>query len=186
MTKAENLDPLSLIINADLAELFLRTFLTSRQNRAAKPSRWTLTLPLRHNQLAQAYLQKHMFRKQSRNWRKRSRFPEEARHSPPIWLAPTRQEKRGGRATERSEETLGPWHAYAAEIAMIYAALGDKDQAMIWLERAMKSDLTRASSCGPALIRYAPTRASKTLCTALAYPGQICIPSAVTSVLLPL
>src|ERR1700674_4262756 len=34
------------------------------------------------------------------------------------------------------------------------------------------SDLTRASCCGRALILSAPTRASKILCTALAYPGE--------------
>ena len=34
------------------------------------------------------------------------------------------------------------------------------------------SDLTRASCCGRALILSAPTRASKILCTVLAYPGE--------------
>jgi hypothetical protein len=51
---------------------------------------------------------------------------------------------------------------------MIYASLGDTDQAMTgW---ATKSDLTRVFCCGRASILSAPTRAFKTLCTALAYP----------------
>jgi Flp pilus assembly protein TadD len=29
----------------------------------------------------------------------------------------------------------GPLHSYASEIAVVYAALGDRDQAMAWLER---------------------------------------------------
>ena len=65
-----------------------------------------------------------------------------------------------------------PGYSHASEIAMIYASLGDTDQAMNWLEKATKSDLTRASCCGRASIFSAPTGAFKTLCTALAYPGE--------------
>src|SRR5271156_2691113 len=42
------------------------------------------------------------------------------------------------------------------------------------------SDLTLASCCGRASILSARTRASKTFCTALAFPGKICVSCAAT------
>src|SRR6202451_2899470 len=62
MKKAENLDPLSLIINADLAELLV---LAHSDDESIRQSRKTIEMDpnfaLAHNQLAQAYLQKHMY-----------------------------------------------------------------------------------------------------------------------------
>src|ERR1700735_1507253 len=61
MKKAENLDPLSLIINADLAELLV---LAHSTDESIEQSRKTIAMDpnfaLAHNQLAQAYLQKGM------------------------------------------------------------------------------------------------------------------------------
>ena len=58
MRKAQNLDPLSLIINADLAELLL---IAHRSDESVQQSRKTIemdsTFALAHNQLGQAYLQ---------------------------------------------------------------------------------------------------------------------------------
>src|SRR5438445_10842409 len=61
MRKAENLDPLSLIINADLAELLV---LAHSYDESIRQSRMTIEMDpnfaLAHNQPAQAYLQKHL------------------------------------------------------------------------------------------------------------------------------
>lgn len=61
MKKAENLDPLSLIINADLAELLV---IAHSYDESIRQSRKTIEMDpnfaLARNQLAQAYLQKHM------------------------------------------------------------------------------------------------------------------------------
>src|SRR6202007_2655572 len=63
MRKAENLDPLSLIINADLAELLV---LAHSYDESIRQSRKTIEMDpnfaLAHNQLAQAYLQKQMYK----------------------------------------------------------------------------------------------------------------------------
>src|SRR6201995_5688046 len=60
MKKAESVDPLSLIINADLAELLV---LAHSYDEAIGQSRRTIEMDpnfaMAHNQLAQAYLQKH-------------------------------------------------------------------------------------------------------------------------------
>ena len=67
MKKAESLDPLSLIINADLAELLV---LAHSYDEAIGQSRKTIEMDpnfaMAHNQLAQAYLQKHMYRPSDR------------------------------------------------------------------------------------------------------------------------
>ena len=61
MRKAENVDPLSLIINADLAELLA---LAHSYDESIQQSRKTIEMDpnfgLAHNHLGQAYLQKHM------------------------------------------------------------------------------------------------------------------------------
>jgi predicted Zn-dependent protease len=61
MKKAENLDPLSLVINTDLAELLV---LAHSYDESIQQSLKTIEMDsnfgLAHNHLAQAYLQKHM------------------------------------------------------------------------------------------------------------------------------
>ena len=61
MRRAENVDPLSLIINADLAELLA---LAHSYDESIQQSRKTIEMDpnfgLAHNHLGQAYLQKHM------------------------------------------------------------------------------------------------------------------------------
>jgi tetratricopeptide (TPR) repeat protein len=139
MTKAENLDPLSLIINADLAELFL---ITHFPDESTEQSRKTIEMDpdfaFGHNQLAQAYLQKHMFPEAIAELEKAIQI---SGGSPTF----TANLARAYAVTNRKAEAVGllndlkkrsvPGNAYAAEIAMIYAALGDKNQAMVWLEK---------------------------------------------------
>jgi Flp pilus assembly protein TadD len=58
LKKAQTLDPLSLIINADLAELLLIAhFTTESIQQSRKTIEMDVTFPLAHNQLAVAYLQ---------------------------------------------------------------------------------------------------------------------------------
>ncbi len=139
MTKAENLDPLSLIINADLAELFL---IAHFPDESTEQSRKTIEMDpnfaFGHNQLAQAYLQKHMFAEAIAELEKAIQISG----GNPTFTANL---ARAYAATNRKVEAVGllndlkrssaPGNAYAAEIAMIYAALGDKDQAAVWLEK---------------------------------------------------
>jgi len=58
--------------------------------------------------------------------------------------------------------------AYGSEIATIYASLGDRDQAMNWLEKAYEERFKPGSCCGRASILCARIRGSKTLFTASA------------------
>jgi TolB-like protein/DNA-binding winged helix-turn-helix (wHTH) protein/Flp pilus assembly protein TadD len=140
MTKAENLDPLSLIINADLAELLLIAhFPDESTGQSHKTIEMDPNFAFAHNQLAQAYLEEHMFAEAIAELEKAIQI---SGGSPTF----TANLARAYAATNRKAEAVGllndlkkrsaPANAYASEIAMIYAALGDKDQAMTWLEKA--------------------------------------------------
>ncbi len=137
MKKAENLDPLSLIINADLAEILL---LAHSYDESIQQSRKTIELDpnfaLAHNQLAQAYLQKHMNQEAVAELQSAVQL---SGGSPTCLANLARAYVVSGKRSE-AEKLLGelktrstPAFSYAAEIAMIYASLGDSDQAMAWL-----------------------------------------------------
>jgi TolB-like protein/DNA-binding winged helix-turn-helix (wHTH) protein/Tfp pilus assembly protein PilF len=139
MRHAENLDPLSLIINADLAELLL---IAHHADESIEQSRKTIEMDphfaLAHNQLAQAYLEKHMFHDAITELQQSI----ELSGSCPVCIANLARAYAG---SNRKAEALGllndieksaaPGYSHAAEIATIYAALGDKDQAIKWLDK---------------------------------------------------
>jgi TolB-like protein/DNA-binding winged helix-turn-helix (wHTH) protein/Tfp pilus assembly protein PilF len=139
MRKAENLDPLSLIINADLAEMLV---LAHSYDESIRQSRKTIetdpNFALAHNQLAQAYLQKHMYDEAVAELQKAVNLSGD---SPTCIANLARAYIASGKRSE-AVKLLGdlkkrsnPGYSNAAEIAMIYASLGDPDQAMTWLEK---------------------------------------------------
>ena len=81
MKKAESLDPLSLIIKADLAELLV---ITHFPDESVQQSRRTIEMDpgfaLAHNQLGQAYLQKGCWMRRSPNCKWRPVLPAAAQH----------------------------------------------------------------------------------------------------------
>jgi TolB-like protein/DNA-binding winged helix-turn-helix (wHTH) protein/Flp pilus assembly protein TadD len=140
MKKAENLDPLSLIINADLAELLLIAHLP---DESIQQSRKTIEMDpnfaLVHNQLSQGYLEKHMFAEAIAEIQKAIQL---SGGSPTFTANLARAYAASGKtaAAERLLNDLKKSSAsgdpHSAEIAMIYAALGNNDQAMAWLEQS--------------------------------------------------
>jgi len=139
MRKAENLDPLSLIINADLAELLL---IAHFSDESIQQSRKTIEMDpnfaLAHNQLAQAYLEKHMLRDAITELQKAIQLsggsPTCTANLARAYAASNRKPEAIGLLNDlKKRSALGDPHS--SEIAMIYAALGNKDQAMTWLEK---------------------------------------------------
>ena len=139
MRKAANLDPLSLNINSDLAELLLiARFLDESIQQSRKTIDMDPAFPAAHNQLAQGYLAKHMYTEAIEELQKSIQLSGDS----PIFTANL---ARAYVATNRKAEAVEllndlkrssvPGYPLAAEIAMVYAALGDKDQAMTWLEK---------------------------------------------------
>jgi TolB-like protein/DNA-binding winged helix-turn-helix (wHTH) protein/Flp pilus assembly protein TadD len=140
MRQAENLDPLSLIINADLAELLV---LAHSYDESIRQSRKTIEMDpnfaLAHNQLGQAYLQKQMYDQAIAELQKAG----ELSGGSPISIANLARAYVASGKKSEAVKLLGdlkkrsnPGYSNASEIAMIYASLGDADQAMNWLEKA--------------------------------------------------
>ena len=139
MRKAENLDPLSLIINADLTELLV---LAHSYDESILQSRKTIEMDpnfaLAHNQLAQAYLQKHMYDEAVAELKKAvqlsGRSPTCIANLARAYVASGNRSEAVQLLSELKKRST-PEYSNASEIAMIYSSLGDMDQAMNWLEK---------------------------------------------------
>jgi TolB-like protein/DNA-binding winged helix-turn-helix (wHTH) protein/Flp pilus assembly protein TadD len=139
MRKAEDLDPLSLIINTDLAELLV---LTHYYDESIRQSRKTIEMDpnfaLAHNQLGQAYLQKHMYAEAVAELQEAVKL---SGGSPTCLANLARAYVASGRKSEAEKllsdlkKRSSPNASLASQIAVVYAALGDIDQAMNWLEK---------------------------------------------------
>lgn len=139
MRKAQSLDPLSLVINADLAELLA---LAHSYDESIRWSRKTIEMDpnfgLAHNHLGEAYLQKHMI---SEAVAELTEAVKLSNGSPTCIANLARAYAASGRRSD-AEALLGdlkkrssPAQSLAAEIATVYASLGDADHAMSWLAR---------------------------------------------------
>jgi TolB-like protein/DNA-binding winged helix-turn-helix (wHTH) protein/Flp pilus assembly protein TadD len=142
MRKAENLDPLSLVINADLAELLA---LAHSYDESIQQSRKTIEMDpnfgLAHNHLGQAYLQKHMYDEAIAELQKAVQLSS---GGPTCMANLARADAASGKRSE-AEKLLGdlkkrssPGYSHGSEIAVIYTSLGDTDQAMNWLEKGFE------------------------------------------------
>jgi Flp pilus assembly protein TadD len=93
---------------------------------------------LAHNQLAQAYLQKHMYDDAVAELRKAVQLSGD---SPTCLANLARAYALSGKRREAEsllsdlKKRSDPGDSHAAEIATIYASLGDTDDAMTWLEK---------------------------------------------------
>lgn len=139
MRKAQNLDPLSLIINADLGELLL---IAHSYDESIEQSHKTIEMDpnfgLAYNQLGQAYLQKQMYAEAIGELQKAIQL---SGNSPTCTANLARAYAASGKRNEALQllsdlkKSSNPGYSHASEIAVIYAALGDKNQAMTWLEK---------------------------------------------------
>ena len=139
MRKARSLDPLSLIINTDLAEILL---IAHFYDESVQQSRKTIDMgpdfALAHNQLAEAYLQEQRHDDAIAEFKK---AVELSTGSPICTANLARAYALSGRSADAEQLLIGlkkgsnAAYSNAAEIAMVYAALGDKAQALEWLER---------------------------------------------------
>jgi TolB-like protein/DNA-binding winged helix-turn-helix (wHTH) protein/Tfp pilus assembly protein PilF len=141
MRKAQKVDPLSLIINAELAELLLITHFTDESiDQSRKTIEMDANFPLAHNQLGVAYL---LQQKRAEAIAELQKAVQLSAGNPTCTANLARAYAAGGRIGEAMQLLGGlkqPRGSYsnASEIAMVYAALEDMDQAMAWLNRAYK------------------------------------------------
>jgi len=139
MKKAANVDPLSLVINADLAELLvLAHFEDESIRQSLKTIEMDPNFGLAHNHLGQAYLQKHMNEKAVVELRDAVRLSGgSATCIANLARAYVASGKRSDAETLLNDlkKRSNPGQSYAPEIAAIYVAFGDTDHAMSWLEK---------------------------------------------------
>lgn len=139
MKKALDLDPLSLIINADLAELLLiEHFPDESVHQSRKTIEMDPNFAMAHHQLGQGYLAKGLYPQASREFREAIRL---SNGSPSSIANLIRAYVGMGKTAEamvlldelKKRSSLG--RPYSSELAVAYSALGDKDSAMAWLEK---------------------------------------------------
>jgi TolB-like protein/DNA-binding winged helix-turn-helix (wHTH) protein/Tfp pilus assembly protein PilF len=140
MKKAQNLDPLSLIIQADLAELLV---IAHEYDESIEQSKKAIEMDsnfaMAHNQLGQGYLQKHMNEPAVAQLKRAVQLSAD---SPTCVANLARAYTASGNKSD-AMDLLGELkkrsnanYSHGSEIATVYAALGDKDQAMVWLTKA--------------------------------------------------
>ena len=139
MRKAESLDPLSLIIKSDLAELLLIAhFYDASIQQSRRTIDMDVTFSMAHNQLGQAYLQQQQYEEAIAELQKAIQWSD---GNPTSMANLARAYAASGRRNDAVQllnelkRRSSPSYSNAPEIAVIYAALGDRDQAMTWLEQ---------------------------------------------------
>jgi TolB-like protein/DNA-binding winged helix-turn-helix (wHTH) protein/Flp pilus assembly protein TadD len=141
MKKAENLDPLSLIISADMADILL---IVRRFDESIKQSRKTLEMDFRfaiaHYELGQALAQQRMFTDAIEELQRAIEFSDGnkifASNLAYIYAIAGKKDKARELLANLMNASQG--FSNASEIALVYVGLGEKDQAMNWLEKAYK------------------------------------------------
>ena len=133
LEKAENLDPLSLVIGADLAEELL---IAHRYDDGIKQARKTMNMDpffaLTHYVLGEAFAEKHTYSEAIAELQKALELsPGSTALKSNLAYAYAVSGKR-----DQAVAMLRDLKSNAPEVAMVYVGLGDKDQAMTWLEKA--------------------------------------------------
>jgi TolB-like protein/DNA-binding winged helix-turn-helix (wHTH) protein/Tfp pilus assembly protein PilF len=140
MRKAENLDPLSLIISADVAEILL---VAHSYDEAIQQSRKTIDMDsnfaVAHYELGQAFVQKHMYNEAIAELQKAIELSGGSTTcTSNLAYAYAVAGRRNEAVKIMKDLTNRSNHVFsnAPEIALIYVGLDEKDQAMTWLEKA--------------------------------------------------
>jgi TolB-like protein/DNA-binding winged helix-turn-helix (wHTH) protein/Flp pilus assembly protein TadD len=151
MRKAEHLDPLSLIISADMAEILLVAHLN---DEAIEQSRRTVNMDpnfaIAHYELGQAFVQKHSYNEAIAEFQKAielsgGSIPCKSNLAYAYAVSNKRNE-----AVEILNDLKTRSAHNASEIALMYVGLGDKDQAMTWLEKAYEEHFNASILLRPA------------------------------------
>jgi TolB-like protein/DNA-binding winged helix-turn-helix (wHTH) protein/Tfp pilus assembly protein PilF len=137
MRRAESLDPLSLIISADMADVL---FAVRQYDESIQQSRKTLQLDpnfaVAHFELGQAYAQKGLYSEAIAELQRAIALSGGGTTSTSnlayVYAISTRRNE----ATKILDDLKTRPTRNASEIALMYVGLGEKDEAMKWLEKA--------------------------------------------------
>jgi TolB-like protein/DNA-binding winged helix-turn-helix (wHTH) protein/Tfp pilus assembly protein PilF len=140
---AQSLDPLSLIISADLADALCIAHL---YDESVQQSRRTLEMDpnfaIAHYELGQAFEQKNMHNEAIEEFQKAIQLSgdnEIFNANLAYAYAGSGQREEAMKIVKNLEDRQSPHSSTDANIALIYVGLGDRDQAMIWLDKAYQA-----------------------------------------------
>jgi TolB-like protein/DNA-binding winged helix-turn-helix (wHTH) protein/Flp pilus assembly protein TadD len=137
MRKAEHLDPLSLIIRADMSEIFLVAHLN---DEAVEQSRMTVDMDpnfaIAHYELGQAFVQKHSYNEAIAEFQKAIELSGGSVSCAANLAYAYAASNKRNEAVKILNDLKTRSTRNASEIALIYVGLGEKDQAMKWLGKA--------------------------------------------------
>jgi len=137
MRKAQNLDPLSLIISADVAEILL---VAHSYDQAIEQSRKTIDMDpnfaVAHYELGQALVQKHMYKEAIAELQKAIELSGGSTTCTSNLAFAYAASGRRKEAEKILSDLKNRSKQNASEIALMYVGLNEKDEAMAWLEKA--------------------------------------------------
>jgi TolB-like protein/DNA-binding winged helix-turn-helix (wHTH) protein/Tfp pilus assembly protein PilF len=140
---AESLDPLSLIISADLADALCIAHL---YDESVQQSRKTLEMDpnfaIAHYELGQAYEQKNMHDEAIEEFKRAIQLSgdnEIFNANLSYAYATSGRREEASKMVKELEDRPSQHSSTDANIALIYVGLGDKDQAMVWLNKAYQA-----------------------------------------------
>jgi TolB-like protein/DNA-binding winged helix-turn-helix (wHTH) protein/Flp pilus assembly protein TadD len=161
MRKAATLDPLSLIISADLAEILL---VARQYEQSIQQSLSTIamdpTFAVAHYQLGQAYVQIQRYSDAIAEFQGAIALSGAATTFTSNLAYVYALAGRRGEALKilNDQKNRNPGFSNSAEIALIYVGLGENDQAMTWLERAYEERFNPSILARPS---FDPLRSNK-------------------------
>jgi TolB-like protein/DNA-binding winged helix-turn-helix (wHTH) protein/Tfp pilus assembly protein PilF len=151
MRKAENLDPLSLIISADIAEILLVAHLN---DEAIEQGRKTVVMDpnfaIGHYELGQAFVQKHSYNEAIAEFHKAIELSGGSVPCTSNLAYAYAVSNKRNEAVRILKDLKTRSTGNASEIALMYVGLGDKDQAMKWLEKAYEEHFNPSILLRPA------------------------------------
>jgi TolB-like protein/DNA-binding winged helix-turn-helix (wHTH) protein/Flp pilus assembly protein TadD len=176
LRKAEALDPLSLIISADIADAFL---IDHRYTASVQQSWRTIdmdpTFAMAHFQLGQALIATRQYD----NAMQELQQAIELSHRNPVCTSYlgyayglTGRKAEAKKLLAELENDSGQVYRTAADIALIYAGLNERDQAFAWLEKAYESRFNPSILLRPAFDSLRPDHRFQSLLRRLALPVQ--------------
>ena len=176
LKKAESLDPLSLIISADLADALC---IAHRYDESMQQSQKTLEMDSRfavaHYQLGQALEQKHKHDEAIEEFQTAIRlsggnttFESNLANA----YAVSGRKEEAMKIVQDLESRQGQSSSTDASIALIYVGLGDNDRAMIWLDKAYRARFNPSILMRPAFDPLRPDPRFQELLHRIGLPGR--------------
>jgi TolB-like protein/DNA-binding winged helix-turn-helix (wHTH) protein/Flp pilus assembly protein TadD len=140
---AESLDPLSLIISADLADaLCIAHLYDESQQQSRRTLEMDPNFAIAHYELGQAYEQKNMYNEAIEEFKRAIQLSgdnEIFNANLAYAYASSGRREEALKVVKDLEEGQSQHSSTDANIALIYVGLGDLDQAMIWLDKAYQA-----------------------------------------------